>query len=68
MSVHFLGEISPSVQWNHIDGPLLHCSDGGYHWLTLFERIALRMQWTTVSRLNQKVVLRRNYGAIGGGL
>ena len=32
----------PHVQWNHCDGPLLVCADGTPHWLTLWERMALR--------------------------
>lgn len=30
-----------SVNWNHIDGPLMFHSDGGLHWLTRRERLAL---------------------------
>jgi hypothetical protein len=26
----------PSVNWNHRDGPYLLMTDGGYHWLTLW--------------------------------
>jgi hypothetical protein len=33
---------SPSVQWNHCDGPLMHLAGGRLHWLTLRERF---MHW-----------------------
>lgn len=29
------------INWKHIDGPLLYCSDGQLHWLTWGERIRL---------------------------
>lgn len=29
----------PSINWHHIDGPLLYYSDGQMHWLTLWERL-----------------------------
>jgi hypothetical protein len=28
----------PDIQWNHIDGPLLHFRNGELHWLTWRER------------------------------
>lgn len=28
----------PSINWNHIDGPLLYYRDSQLHWLTLWER------------------------------
>ena len=31
----------PHVNWNHIDGPLLYCSDGQLHWLTWRDRFRL---------------------------
>ncbi|MGY4222711.1 hypothetical protein ACVMIH_000072 [Bradyrhizobium sp. USDA 4503] len=31
----------PSINWKHVDGPLLYCSDGQLHWLTWSERIRL---------------------------
>lgn len=31
----------PHINWKHIDGPLLHCSDGQLHWLTWRERFRL---------------------------
>jgi hypothetical protein len=29
----------PSINWKHIDGPLLYYRDGQLHWLTLWERL-----------------------------
>lgn len=37
--VGFEVRAKPSIQWRHIDGPLLHFSDGQMHWLTWRERI-----------------------------
>lgn len=31
----------PEINWKHIDGPLLYCSDGQLHWLTWRERARL---------------------------
>lgn len=36
----------PHIQWNHIDGPLMHWA-GRLHWLTWAERILLRLRMTT---------------------
>ena len=44
----------PHVQWNHCDGPLLVCADGTPHWLTLWERMALRAGLTTLDALDHK--------------
>lgn len=42
----------PEIQWNHIDGPLLHLCDGQLHWLTWMERIKLRLGLITVNDLD----------------
>jgi len=31
--------VRPSINWKHIDGPLLYYRDGQMHWLTLWERL-----------------------------
>lgn len=31
----------PRINWKHVDGPLLYCSDGQLHWLTWRERFRL---------------------------
>lgn len=43
-----------SIQMDHIDGPLLHQSDCGMHWLTYFERFQLRFGFTDVEKLDKK--------------
>lgn len=48
----------PEIQWHHVDGPLVHWA-GGLHWLTLWERIQLRLGWTTVDEIGCKVWPRR---------
>jgi hypothetical protein len=45
----------PSISPNHIDGPLLHFSDGQMHWLTLWERIQFRFGWTDAEALQRKL-------------
>jgi len=42
----------PFIQWNHVDGPLLVCSSGHPHWLTLWERFQLFLGLTTIEKLN----------------
>ena len=37
--VSFPIESRPSIQWRHVDGPLLCFSDGQMHWLSWRERI-----------------------------
>ena len=53
--VQWSGPIKPEVQWGHIDGPLLHCSDATLHWLTLWERLLLKLRLTTVEKIDQRV-------------
>lgn len=40
----------PQVQWDHIDGPLLHWA-GLMHWLTWRERIAIKLRLVTVDQV-----------------
>lgn len=44
----------PHIKWNHIDGPLLCCSDGRPHWLTLLERLYLRAGIIDIEYLDKK--------------
>jgi hypothetical protein len=46
--------IEPEIIWNHIDGPLLHTSDCGLHWLTLWERIQFKLGFTDLYALDRK--------------
>lgn len=34
-----------SVQWNHVDGPMMRCTDGRLKWLSLRERF---MHWVGI--------------------
>ncbi len=43
----------PSIQPNHIDGPLLVLRDGQLHWLTLWERIQFALGWTDAEKIEQ---------------
>lgn len=47
-------ESDPSINWKHIDGPLLYTSQGRLHWLTWWERIQMHFGWTTIDKLNWK--------------
>lgn len=47
-------DADPYIQWNHIDGPLLVCSDGTLHWLTAIERLCLLVGLTNVKQLDSK--------------
>ena len=44
----------PHIQWNHVDGPLLVCRDGTPHWLTISERLWIRLGLTTLEQLDAK--------------
>lgn len=45
----------PSIQPGHIDGPLLHFSDGQLHWLTIGERLTLTLGLTNAEKLERKL-------------
>lgn len=45
----------PSINWKHIDGPLLYCSDGRPHWLTWLERIKLLLRLIDIHDLDFKI-------------
>jgi hypothetical protein len=49
------GDRKPSIQANHIDGPLLHFSDGQLHWLTVWERFLLKIGLTDAEKLQRKL-------------
>ena len=38
----------PTINWDHVDGPLLYCSNGLLHWLTLRERFRLFVGWADI--------------------
>lgn len=38
----------PEIVWNHVDGPLLYCSNGRLHWLTWRERFRLFVGWADI--------------------
>jgi len=44
----------PYIQWNHIDGALLTCSDGTPHWLTLIERLLVKSGFMSIEQLDNK--------------
>jgi hypothetical protein len=53
--VPFSSKIGPSIIWNHIDGPLLNFSDGQMHWLTMWERIMVRLGRDDAESLQRKL-------------
>ena len=60
--VGFPAGIEPAIVWNHIDGPLLHTSDCGLHWLTRWERIQMYFGWTDIWALD----LKHRRAVVGG--
>ena len=42
----------PSVQWDHIDGPLINWA-GHMHWLTWGERLAVAVRYMTIEEIAQ---------------
>lgn len=43
-------EAAPEVQWNHVDGPMMHWA-GRCHWLTWEERIMLFFRFTNIETI-----------------
>lgn len=48
------GGHAPSIQPDHVDGPLLRFSDGQLHWLTLWERLLFALGRTDAEKLQRK--------------
>jgi hypothetical protein len=46
--------VKASIVWNHVDGPLLHTSDCGLHWLTFWERVQMFFRMTDIDALDCK--------------
>lgn len=42
---------SPSIQWDHIDGPMLTLANGKIRWLSLWERFLFRIGLRSVDDL-----------------
>lgn len=47
----------PSINWRHIDGPLLYRRDGQLHWLTLWERLRCWLGYDDANSLDRKYAL-----------
>ena len=62
-----LGHRMAFINRKHIDGPLLVCSDGTLHWLTLFERILFAAGFTNVEKLNVKYSSIKSQGTANTG-
>jgi len=54
VAVKFDPEGAPSIQWNHIDGPLLHMRSGEIHWLTIWERLRVWAYFDNAYTLEKK--------------
>lgn len=54
VSVEFNPDDVPSIQWNHIDGPLLHLRSGELHWLTWWERVRVWLGYENEFTLEKK--------------
>lgn len=44
----------PHINWYHVDGPLLICSDGTPHWLTIVESFLIKVGFTDIKKLDEK--------------
>jgi hypothetical protein len=52
MDISF-GEIpEPHIQWDHVDGPLLHTSTFGFVWLTWWDRLLLWIKLSSLYKLD----------------
>lgn len=54
LGIKFETNIEPHIQWNHVDGPLLHLSTAGVVWLSYKERFLLWISHITIDELNIK--------------
>ena len=54
MSISYPSDSRPHIQMRHIDGPVLWMRDGRAHWLTIWERIAVRFGWQDAYSLERK--------------
>lgn len=52
--VGYSADARPSINWKHIDGPLLCCRDGQLHWLTLWERLCCWLGWENAESIERK--------------
>ena len=53
-NVGFPASNRPSIEANHIDGPMLRFRDGQVHWLTLWERFLFWVGKTDAEKLERK--------------
>jgi hypothetical protein len=53
--VGFSPHNKPSLIMKHIDGPLLHFSDGQMHWLTLWEHLLVKLGYHNAQTLQTKL-------------
>lgn len=51
---------APTIQANHVDGPLLRRPHGGLHWLTLRERIQYFFELLTAESLEAKIATKES--------
>jgi hypothetical protein len=70
LGVSYPADARPSINANHIDGPLLVFRDGQMHWLNLWERLLLHFGWVDAEKLEKKLrphlawlLERRQYGS-----
>lgn len=54
MTVYVEPGTKPHIQWNHVDGPMLHTSTANCHWLTLWERLMMKAGLMTIEELDAK--------------
>lgn len=53
---------APSINFSHVDGPLLTFSDGQLHWLTWLERYRVWRGYETAATLQRKLRPRLSAG------
>ncbi len=53
-TISFPTEAQPSINFKHVDGPVLCCRDGSIHWLTYWERFMLWLGKINVHDLDKK--------------
>jgi hypothetical protein len=52
--IYYKDDNEPEIQWDHVDGPLIHITTGEPVWLSCWDRFLLSMKFTSIDKLNFK--------------
>lgn len=55
MTASYPNNARPMLNMRHVDGPVLFFRDGQMHWLTLRERLRVRLGWDDATSLERRL-------------